>query len=69
MGLEVAGVCLMAEIRLLTILGDSEDGISIQEIAENTGVDSLKLGLLLIQTVKKKNLPLQNINEMHSVMC
>ena len=54
MGLEVAGVCLMAEIRLLTILGDSEDGISIQEIAENTGVDSLKLGLLLIQTVKKK---------------
>jgi hypothetical protein len=44
MVLEVAGVRLTAEIELATILGDSEDGLSIQEIAEKTGVDPLKLG-------------------------
>ena len=44
MVLEVAGVRLTAEIGLATVLGDSEDGLSIREIAEKTGVDSLKLG-------------------------
>ena len=44
MVLEVAGVRLTAEIGLATVLGDSEDGLSIQEIAEKTGVDPLKLG-------------------------
>ena len=44
MVLEVAGVRLTAEIGLATVLGDSEEGLSIQEIAEKTGVDPLKLG-------------------------
>jgi hypothetical protein len=44
MVLEVAGVRLTAQIRLATILGDSEDGLSIEEIAEKIGVDGLKLG-------------------------
>ena len=44
MVLEVAGVRLTAEIGLATVLGDSEDGLSIQEIAEKTGMDPLKLG-------------------------
>ena len=44
MVLEVAGVRLTAEIGLATVLGDSEDGLSIQEIAEKTSVDPLKLG-------------------------
>ncbi|KIM47488.1 hypothetical protein M413DRAFT_15705 [Hebeloma cylindrosporum] len=44
MVLEVAGVRLAAEIGLATILGDSEDGLSVDEIAEKTGVDGLKLG-------------------------
>jgi sugar/nucleoside kinase (ribokinase family) len=50
MVLEVAGVRLTAEIGLATVLGDSEDGLSIQEIAEKTGVDPLKLGLSIDQT-------------------
>ena len=44
MTLEVASIRLTAEIGLPTILADSEDGLSIQEISEKTGVDSLKLG-------------------------
>lgn len=44
MVLEVAGVRLTAEIGLATVLGESEDGLSIQEIAEKTGMDPLKLG-------------------------
>jgi len=44
MVLEVAGVRLTAEIGLATILGDSEDGLSVDEIAQKTGVDGLKLG-------------------------
>jgi len=44
MVLEVAGVRLTAEIGLATILGDSEDGLSVDEIAKKTGVDGLKLG-------------------------
>ena len=44
MALEVAGVRLTAEIGLATVLGDSEDGLSIQEIAEKTSMDPLKLG-------------------------
>jgi len=47
MVLEVAGVRLTAEIGLATVLGDSEDGLSIQEIAEKTGVDPLKLERVL----------------------
>lgn len=54
MGLETASVRLTAELGLATILGDSDDGLSIQEIAEKTGVDSLKLGSLSTQTEKKK---------------
>ena len=44
MALEVAGVRLTAEIGLATVLGDSEDGLSIQEISEKTGMDPFKLG-------------------------
>lgn len=44
MVLEVAGVRLTAEIGLATILGDTEDGLSVNEIAEKTGVDGIKLG-------------------------
>ncbi|KIK07236.1 hypothetical protein K443DRAFT_627000 [Laccaria amethystina LaAM-08-1] len=44
MTLEVAGVRLAAEIGLATVLGDSEDGLSIHEIAEETNVDGIKLG-------------------------
>jgi hypothetical protein len=54
MGLEMAGVRLTAEMGLATILGDSEDGLGIQDIAEKTGVDSLKLGSLHTQTEKNK---------------
>ena len=49
MVLEVAGVRLTAEIGLATVLGDSEDGLSIQEISEKTGVDPLKLGSSVTQ--------------------
>ena len=45
MVLEVAGVRLTAEIGLATILGDSEEGLSISEIAKKTNVDGIKLGL------------------------
>ena len=44
MVLEVAGVRLTAEIGLATILGDSEEGLPLSEIAEKTKVDALKLG-------------------------
>jgi len=44
MVLEVAGVRLTAEIGLATVLGNSEDGMSIPDIAEKTGVDGNKLG-------------------------
>ncbi|PPQ72269.1 hypothetical protein CVT24_004686, partial [Panaeolus cyanescens] len=43
MTLESAGVRLAAEIGLATVLGDSEEGLTIPEIAEKTGVDGLKL--------------------------
>ncbi|KAF9469787.1 S-adenosyl-L-methionine-dependent methyltransferase [Collybia nuda] len=43
MSLEIAGVRLAAEIGLASLLDDSEDGLSIEEIAEKTGVDGLKL--------------------------
>ena len=46
MTLEVAGVRLAAEIGLATVLGDSEDGLNINEIAEKTNVDGIKLGAL-----------------------
>lgn len=41
---EAAGLRLAADIGLATILGESEDGLSIAEVAEKTGVDELKLG-------------------------
>ena len=44
MALEVAGVRLTAEIGLATILGDSEDGMTIPQIAEKSSVDGDKLG-------------------------
>jgi hypothetical protein len=44
MSLEVASIRLTAEIGVPTVLADSEEGVSIEEIAEKTGVDSLKLG-------------------------
>lgn len=44
MNLESAGLRLVASIGLPSVLGDSEDGLSISEIAERTGVDALKLG-------------------------
>lgn len=44
MTLEAASVRLAAEIGLASVLGDSEDGLSIEEIAEKTEVDGLKLG-------------------------
>lgn len=47
MALEVAGVRLTAEIGLATILGDSEDGLTVSEIAEKTSVDGDKLGSLI----------------------
>ncbi|KAJ3517879.1 hypothetical protein NLJ89_g240 [Agrocybe chaxingu] len=47
MVLEVAGVRLTAEIGLATVLGDSEEGLSLAEIAEKTGVDALKLERIL----------------------
>ncbi|KAF8167337.1 S-adenosyl-L-methionine-dependent methyltransferase [Crassisporium funariophilum] len=47
MVLEVAGVRLTAEIGLASVLGDSEDGVSIQEIASKTKVDAIKLERIL----------------------
>lgn len=44
MTLEASGLQLVAEIGLATILGESEDGLSIEELAAKTGVDGLKLG-------------------------
>jgi len=45
--LEVAGVRLTAEIGLASILGDSEDGMTIPQIAEKTSVDGDKLERVL----------------------
>jgi hypothetical protein len=45
MTIEAASVRLAGDIKLATILGNSEDGLSIQEIADKTGVDGVKLGL------------------------
>ncbi|KAF8899093.1 S-adenosyl-L-methionine-dependent methyltransferase [Infundibulicybe gibba] len=44
MSLEVAGVRLAADIGLASVLGDNEEGLSVAEIALETGVDGLKLG-------------------------
>jgi hypothetical protein len=48
MTLEAASVRLAAEIDLASVLADSEDGLSVQEIAETTGVDGLKLGAFVL---------------------
>lgn len=45
MTLESACVRLAAEINLATILGDSEEGMNLEEIAKATKVDGLKLGI------------------------
>ncbi|RDB28601.1 4-O-methyltransferase 1 [Hypsizygus marmoreus] len=45
--LEVSSVRLAAETGLASVLGDSEEGLSIDEIAEKTGVDGLKLERVL----------------------
>ncbi|TFK77452.1 S-adenosyl-L-methionine-dependent methyltransferase [Pluteus cervinus] len=45
--LEVAGVRLAADIGLASVLGDSEEGLSVDEIATKTGVDGLKLERVL----------------------
>jgi hypothetical protein len=47
MTIEAASVRLAGDIGLATVLGDSEEGLSIQEIADKTGVDGAKLGLLV----------------------
>lgn len=44
MTIEAASVRLAGDIGLATVLGNSEDGLSIQEIADKTGVDGVKLG-------------------------
>ena len=57
MVLEVAGVRLTAEIGLATILGDSEDGMTIPQIAEKTSVDGNKLGSLRYLSTSTSLLP------------
>jgi hypothetical protein len=52
--LEVASIRLTAEIGLPAILADSQDGLSLQEIAEKTGVDSLKLGPSIVVSDGRK---------------
>jgi hypothetical protein len=47
MTIEAASVRLAGDIGLATVLGDSEEGLNIQEIADKTGVDGVKLGLLI----------------------
>ncbi|KAG6830907.1 hypothetical protein H0H92_014058 [Tricholoma furcatifolium] len=47
MTLESACVRLAAEIDLASVLGDSEDGVPIDEIAKKTNVDGLKLERVL----------------------
>jgi hypothetical protein len=44
MDMESAGLRLVATIGLPSVLGESEDGLGLSEIAERTGVDALKLG-------------------------
>ncbi|KAL0567720.1 hypothetical protein V5O48_014272 [Marasmius crinis-equi] len=45
--LEVAGVRMAAEIGLASALGDSEEGLSMKQIEEKTGVDGIKLERVL----------------------
>jgi hypothetical protein len=42
--LEPASIRLVAEINLAGILGDNDEGLSIQEIEKQTGVEGEKLG-------------------------
>jgi hypothetical protein len=44
-GIEPACLRLAANLDLATILGDSEEGISLTELAERTGVEEAKLGM------------------------
>lgn len=48
MAIEGASVRLAGDIGLATVLGDSEDGLTIQEIADKTGVEREKLGSLQV---------------------
>jgi hypothetical protein len=45
--MEAASIRLVAEINLPGILGDNDEGLSIQEIEEQTGVNGEKLGKFL----------------------
>ncbi|KAL0566492.1 hypothetical protein V5O48_015523 [Marasmius crinis-equi] len=45
--MEVAGLRMAAEIGLASALGDSEEGLSMKEIEEKTGVDGSKLERIL----------------------
>ncbi|KAJ8093850.1 hypothetical protein PM082_009714 [Marasmius tenuissimus] len=45
--MEVASVRLAAEIGLASTLGDSEEGLNVQEIEDKTGVDGLKIERVL----------------------
>lgn len=42
-GFEAAGLRLLAELGVASVLGDNEDGLSVEEIAAQTDVDSVKL--------------------------
>jgi hypothetical protein len=52
MTIEAASVRLAGDIKLATVLGNSEDGLSVQEIADKTGVDGVKLGSFATKYVK-----------------
>lgn len=44
MACEPAALRVAAELGIATILGDSEDGLTIDEISERADVDASKLG-------------------------
>ena len=44
MTIEAASVRLAGDIGLASVLDDTEEGMSIQQIADKTGVDGVKLG-------------------------
>ena len=44
MACEPAALRVSAELGIATILGDSEEGLSIDEISEQVDVDAAKLG-------------------------
>lgn len=48
--LEPASLRLAANLDLATTIGDSEDGVSLTELAQKTSVDELKLGVPSLST-------------------